>query len=541
MSRQWTGNETVTIADGHLQGIRLAQSQVMAWLGVPYAQPPVEKLRWKAPRKLTPWDGIRSAQSYGDSSVQFFEGKTIGNEDCLYLNIWRPDHSKTALPVFVFAHGGGNLGGSGLDFSGEQLANATNSIIISINYRLGAMGFFRHPALRSGDPLDDSGNYGLLDLIHALKWVQQNIASFGGNPDNVTLAGQSAGARNALAAYLSPLGKGLFHKLFAMSGGMTTASAEHGDIKANELLTALLINSGLTSEPDEALAWSSHQSADTIAQFLYDQPADSFSKVLITYDTGLRMVGFPHLFEDGIVLPKGGFEQLQHNSSPALPIILGSTSTEFSIFTLFNPYFSASTVDEILAKVMGQKDLYEAAVQYGSELNAAFNVEQTAQAIAKAVPNTSIFAYRFCWGMHDEVIDPSARLLLGAPHGVDIPFLTGDYTGMTRMFARGIITEANEPGREKLSSLLRSYLQNFLHSGNPNSDTLPQWQQWSDNHEASDILSLNASLEEIIVHMDPKLEPQDINYRMNNDERLQPEQRKWLEDVLLKGRFFVKH
>jgi len=540
MSRQWTGNESVTITDGRLQGTRLAQSQVIAWLGVPYAQPPIGKLRWKAPRKLAPWEGIRSAQAYGDSSVQFFEGKTIGSEDCLYLNIWRPDHSEAALPVFVFAHGGGNLGGSGQDFRGEQLANATNSIIITINYRLGAMGFFRHPALRSGDPLDDSGNYGLLDLIHALKWVQINIASFGGNPENVTLAGQSAGARNSLAAYLSPLGEGLFHKLFVMSGGMTTASAEQGDIKANELLTALLINSGLASEPDEALAWSSRQSADTIAYFLYAQPADSFSKVLITYDTSLRMEGFPHLFEDGTVLPIGGFEQLQHKSFPALPMILGSTCTEFSIFTLFNPYFSAPTVDDLLAKVMEQKALYEAGVQYGSELNAVFNVEQTAQAIAEAVPNASIFAYRFCWGMHDGVIDPSIRLLLGAPHGVDIPFLTGDYTGMTRMFSHGIITEANEPGREKLSSLLRSYVQNFLHSGNPNNNSLPQWQQWSGNHEAPDILSLDASLEKIIVHMNSKLEPQEINYRMNIDERLQPEQRKWLEDVLLKGRFFRK-
>src|SRR5699024_8879046 len=142
-----------------------------------------------------------------------------------------------------------------------------------------------------------------------------------------------AGARNALAAYLSPRGEGLFHKLFVMSRGMTTASVEQGAIKANELLLALLINSGPDGDPNEALEWCSIQSADAIAQFLYDQPADSFSKVLITYDTGLRMEGFPHLFEDGTVLPKGGFAQLQHKRSPALPIILGSTCTEFSIFT----------------------------------------------------------------------------------------------------------------------------------------------------------------------------------------------------------------
>lgn len=116
------------------------------------------------------------------------------------------------MPVFVFLHGGGNIGGSGKDFQGGILARETNSIVVTVNYRLGAMGFFRHSALLTRDPLDDSGNYGLLDILLALKWVQKNIVSFGGNPDNVTLAGQSAGARNALVAYLSPLGEGLFHK-----------------------------------------------------------------------------------------------------------------------------------------------------------------------------------------------------------------------------------------------------------------------------------------------------------------------------------------
>lgn len=187
MSTREPMEEIITISSGQLKGIRLPELGAIAWLGIPYAEPPIDKLRWKAPREIEPWTGVLPASHFNNSSVQFIQGDPGGSEDCLFLNIWRPDHAEAGLPVFVFLHGGGNIGGSGRDFQGGELACKTNSIVVTVNYRLGPMGFFRHPSLRTGDPLDDSGNYGLLDVLHALKWLHKNIICFGANPGNITL------------------------------------------------------------------------------------------------------------------------------------------------------------------------------------------------------------------------------------------------------------------------------------------------------------------------------------------------------------------
>lgn len=530
--------DEITISSGRLKGIHLTEVGAFAWFGIPYAMPPVHNLRWKAPREVEPWTGVLSVQDFKYSSVQIVQEVASGSEDCLYLNIWRPGHSELDLPVFVFLHGGGNLTGSGRDFQGGQLACETNSIIVTVNYRLGAMGFFRHPSLRTGDPLDDSGNYGLLDILHALRWVQANILSFGGNPGNVTLGGQSAGARNALAAYLSPLGKGLFHKLFVMSGGLTTAEPGLGEAKAEEILAALLMKSGLMLNHEEARNWMSTQSADTISNFLYSQKAIHFSETI--GDSGLRMTAFPHLFEDGKVIPKGGFESLKNNMQPCLPIVLGSTASEFSGFALMDPHFLPQVQNGQLEENRDQKMLYEAALQYGSELYASFNVEQVAETLVTAIPQMQVFAYRFGWGLREGVIDPSLRFLIGAQHGADIPFYTGDFSSVQQNFPVGMISERNEPGRRMLSSMMRSYLRHFLYAGDPNGEGLPAWQRWSVNPLTAEILLLDASEEQAVVQLIQKLVTSEILSRMDKDDRLSARQLTWLKTHLFAGRFFWK-
>ncbi|WP_261301604.1 carboxylesterase/lipase family protein [Paenibacillus andongensis] len=530
--------ETVTVSGGRIKGIRLTEVGTIAWLGIPYAKPPVDKLRWKAPREVEPWTGVLPVCDFQNNSVQVLQEGTSGSEDCLYLNIWRPDHAESSLPVFVFLHGGGNISGSGRDFQGGLLACETNSIVVTVNYRLGAMGFFRHPALRTGDPLDDSGNYALLDILHALSWVQKNIASFGGNPGNVTLAGQSAGARNALATYLSPLGSGLFHKLFLMSGGLTTATSEHGEAKANDILIALLVRTGIAKNQDEARDWITSQSADTISNYLHSQKAIHIVETI--RETGLRMTSFPHLFEDGTVIPVGGFKCLNNHEQPCLPIILGSTASEFSGFALMDPHFLPQVQKGQLAGDAEQKILYEAAVQYGSELYAAFNVEQVAEKLITAIPEIPIFAYRFRWGLRDGVIDPSIRFLIGAPHGGDIPFYTGDFSPVLHNFPTGMISEHNEPGRRMLSSLMRGYLRRFLYAGDPNGTGLPAWNRWTNNPQSAEILWLDASEEHAVAQMDLKLATKEIMSRMGADARLSAEQCSWLKTDLFAGRFFWK-
>lgn len=530
--------ETVRVSGGWIKGIRLTEVGTIAWLGIPYAKPPVDKLRWKAPREVEPWTGVLPVRDFQNSSVQVLQNGPSGSEDCLYLNIWLPVHAESSLPVFVFLHGGGNISGSGRDFQGGLLACETNSIVVTLNYRLGAMGFFRHPALRTGDPLDDSGNYALLDILHALRWVQKNIVSFGGNPGNVTLAGQSAGARNALAAYLSPLGKGLFHKLFVMSGGLTTVASEQGDAKANDILIALLFKTGVVKNHDEARVWITSQSADTISNYLYSQKATHINETI--GETGLRMTPFPHLFEDGTVIPVGGFECLNNHEQPCMPIILGSTASEFSGFALMDPHFLLQIQKGQLAGDPEQKMLYEAAVQYGSELYAAFNVEQVAEKLMTSTPEMPMFAYRFGWGLQDDVIDPSIRFLIGAPHGADIPFYTGDFSLVLQNFPTGMISEQNEPGRRKLSSLMRGYLRRFLYAGDPNGAGLPAWRRWSNNTQSSEILLLDASEVQAVAQMDLKLSTNEIMSRMDADARLSAEQYSWLKTDLFAGRFFWK-
>jgi len=179
---------------GTVEGVLAADGATLSWKGIPYAKPPVGPLRWKAPRDPGTWDGVLETKQYQQRSVQLAGANAVGSEDCLYLNIWRPNTSEENLPVLVFVHGGSNVSGSGEAWKGDNLARTANAVIISLNYRLGIMGWFNHAALVSGDKSADSGNFGLLDIIKSLEWVRDNIRSFGGDPGNVTLSGFSAGA-----------------------------------------------------------------------------------------------------------------------------------------------------------------------------------------------------------------------------------------------------------------------------------------------------------------------------------------------------------
>ena len=204
-----------------------AADGVVSWKGVPFAAPPVGDLRWRAPRPAPAWDGVRQASAYANDCMQQpfpSDAAPLGTppaEDCLYLNVWAPEKPAAAkLPVMVWIHGGGfvNGGSSPAVYDGSHFARR-GVVFVSFNYRLGRFGFFAHPALTqeaAGGPL---GNYGYLDQIAALRWVQKNVAAFGGDPGNVTLFGESAGGGSVNTLMISPLAKGLFHKAIVQSGG----------------------------------------------------------------------------------------------------------------------------------------------------------------------------------------------------------------------------------------------------------------------------------------------------------------------------------
>ncbi|HAH80291.1 MAG TPA: carboxylesterase, partial [Gammaproteobacteria bacterium] len=247
-----------------------------SWQGIPYAEPPVGQLRWRAPQPPIASQTTIEALQPGAICPQFASllsgadeqtpsGQIAGNEDCLYLNIWSPPNA-AKLPVMLWIHGGGNTIGHGGSYNGAALATQRNVVIVTINYRLGIFGWFSHPDLLTGDKLDDSGNYGTLDVIRALEWVQGNIEVFGGDPGNVTVFGESAGAFDTLAMMASPLAKGLFHRAIVQSGGFSPTNLDRAQnyqedggaaLSSRELVTKMLIADGLAKN---------HEAAKNLAQ-----------------------------------------------------------------------------------------------------------------------------------------------------------------------------------------------------------------------------------------------------------------------------------
>lgn len=227
---------------------------VTSWLGIPYAAPPTGELRWKPPGPAHPWTRPYQATRFAPACMQplrnhgiaYYFGDDPISEDCLYLNVWRPSGARVGakLPVIVYIHGGGFQAGSGSKplYRGDKLAEA-GAVVVSVNYRLGLLGFLAHPELTSESPRNASGNYGLLDQVAALRWVHENIANFGGDPSRVTLMGQSAGSISISALQISPLAKGLFHRIIAMSGslygGRALPSLRDAEQKGLELQSSL--------------------------------------------------------------------------------------------------------------------------------------------------------------------------------------------------------------------------------------------------------------------------------------------------------------
>ncbi|WP_432459613.1 carboxylesterase/lipase family protein [Agarivorans sp. QJM3NY_25] len=515
---------------GFVEGFESQENNTIGWLGLPYAQPPIAELRWKAPQSPEAWHGTLQAKAFKDGSIQGDNSENAtGSEDSLYLNIWRPNTADKDLPVLLFVHGGGNRSGSPKEFIGDKLAEATNSIVISIDYRLGAIGWFRHPALKSGDLASDSGNFGLLDIIQSLKWVNQNISSFGGDPGNVTLAGQSAGARDTLALMISPLASGLFHKILALSGGMTTSETSAGDAIAQQAVIQLVINNGEADNQADAMIWIAQH--EDFAAYLRAQEADKF---LALYGPApIKMAPFPHLFKDGYVLPAEGFEVLKTGHYNKVPVMLGSAQQEFAIFALTDPEFApllrGSQDPDLL-------DSYGTAMHYGSNIYAAFNVENVADQLVGNPDQPPVFGYRFAWGTRSGVVkSPADTLGLSATHGADMDFITGQWSsGMNQWFNGAFYFDENQPGRDALSAAMMAYIGNFLHTDSPNGEDLTEWQAYSVQHQ---IMRLDADLGTSIIAMsDAVYDKNQVDAEMQTD--LASDEYHYYIDKIISGRFF---
>ncbi|MHA2332871.1 MAG: carboxylesterase/lipase family protein [Candidatus Hodarchaeales archaeon] len=485
----WNNDATVQTKHGLISGF--SDESSWCWKGIPYATPPVGPLRWKAPLDPIPWIGTRKTRKFGNSAAQIMAimGPT-GSEDCLYLNIWRPKGSETKLPVYLYIHGGGNSIGTSavVDYYGNAVAEKSNLLYISVNYRLGAMGWFMHPAVTgSGSPEDQSGNFGTLDLIKSLEWVRDNIKAFGGDPNNVTIAGESGGAFNVLSLLISPTAKGLFHRAISESGLSFIWNTDTAKAQSNSLLVKLLIKDRKAKNQEEAEQITNKMSENEINDYFRSKSAFKITKSIPTRDFG--MADWRTIFTDGTVIPKDGYGVFSSGEwVNKVPLIIGCTKDELKLFGYFRKDPPRNTREYDL--IWGYRSLL-------------WRVSGLDSLVLQMTSNTNVpvHAYRFDWGSPDvnglSVLPGNMGRDLGAHHAAEIPFFLGMGMGAITMMIGKTHTKRNRLGRERLTNLCMNYLANFARTGNPNGENIPHWPPWDSTEGKKKILVLDAGIEEL--------------------------------------------
>jgi para-nitrobenzyl esterase len=456
---------TVTIGTGALEGTHFAPAQnAVAFLGVPYAAPPVGELRWKPPQRLKKWNGPRKATQFGAPCPQrpanWFP-YIAGNEDCLYLNVWTPQLSVSAKrPVLVYFHGGGNTQGySQMTPLGPALSQF-GLVVVSANYRLGPFGFLAHPALTAESAHHSSGNYGLLDQLQALEWVHENILRFGGDPSQVTVMGQSAGAVDICLLMASPLAAGSFQRAIMESGECQGTFNE--DIRTPTLYNSI---SGTGEGIGERLAKDlGIANGPDILQKLRSIPAD---EILQSWSQD-RQIHFDAIV-DGWVVPTQPSQIFAEGKQMHIPVLVGSNADEATVFGHGGP----KTVDEYKKYLLGDTgkygdqefQLYPAA----SDAEVPFRYLQLqndsfaygAYSIARAMTQVGQPAYLYSF----TYAEMGKRAHLGAYHGEELKFLSDSFPSDWE----------RSPDDEKLGRATRAYWTQFAKTGNPNAPGLSDW------------------------------------------------------------------
>jgi len=506
-----------TLAQGRILGVADSKD-TQGWVGIPFAEPPVGPRRWRAPLPPAPWQGVREATKFGGPCVQFAgrlagskaePGTVIGSEDCLTLNVWAPrfDADKVPtgserLPVMVWIHGGGNtLGTASFYAIARNLAAEQHVIIIAPNYRLGVFGWFHNPAIygEGSTPEDRSGNYGTLDLIRALEWVKENAAAFGGDPGNVTLFGESAGGMNVFSLLVSPRAKGLFHRAISQSGMPTSASlteashlvddAEPGrEGSSGEILVRLFQLDGLAKDRAEAKAKLAAMSAQELSRYLYSKTP---KELLSPFNNGTQTFGMyrvPNILRDGVVLPKEPFLEVLSDSTRynAVPTILGTNRDEMKLFMAGNPEY----VGKFLGVIPQIKDVarYNRVAAYLTDTWKVIGADLPASRM-RAAQGPSVYAYRFDWDEEPMRGPVDMSVLLGAAHGVEIPFIFREF--QADLF--GVNSEANLAGRKELSAKMASYWTEFAKTGSPGrgrDGSLLEWKPWDSSSASAERLMI---------------------------------------------------
>jgi len=437
--------------------------------GIPFARPPVGERRLRRPEPPARHEGVLEASKFGPVCSQepslLNGGKAEAyGEDCLYLNVWRPAKSGK-FPVMVWIYGGGFVGGAGsFDiYDGAHLASRQDVVVVTFNYRLGALGFLALPELKEEDPKGSTGNYGILDQVRALEWARDNIAAFGGDPDKVTVFGQSAGGMSICALLVSPEANGLFHRAMLMSGPCRLMTElPDGYAKSRALVTSMGCDG-----PDMLSCMRSRPTA----AFETKAPNDLFAGGVAWSPT-----------VDGSVLPAMPVELIQDGNYQKVPVIIGTTRDELRIYTMMIPglgLWSRGTVKELMklltgpnyAAIMSLYDFHDfrrpidLALAFGNQM--VFDTPLFLMAEAMAGQNP-VHIYRMDW---DQTRLPHK---MGAFHAIDVPFVFGALNADADL-AKLLASKKTYERNKDLGYTMMDYVTNFARSGDPNGEGVPPW------------------------------------------------------------------
>ena len=463
-----------TVDTGALSGT--VKDGVLSFKGIPFAAPPVGDLRWRPPQPAKPWSGVRPAAEYGHDCMQKpfpSDAAPLGAapaEDCLVLNVWRPADARKALPVMVWIYGGGfvNGGSSPEVYAGDRFASQ-GVVFVSFNYRVGRFGFFGFPALTAEHPDEPKGNYGYMDQIAALKWVKRNIAAFGGDPNNVTVFGESAGGGSVHMLLTSPEARGLFAKAIIESGGgraslmgdRLLSRSKPGQPSLEEIGVNFARKNGIEGTDAAALARLRALSAD--------QVTDGLNMASMGGGPGGPTYGGPVL--DGRIVTMTPQDAYKAGRQAKVPVMIGANSADIG-------FSFAKSVDEVFAPFGARKAQAMAAYQagpasdprvVGSEVGMDRGMVEPARftAAAFAAQGLKAYEYRFSY-----VADSMrGEWKTGAPHATEIPYV---FDTVSAKYGKALTAKD-----EAVAKAANTYWANFAKTGDPNGAGLPRWPAYS--------------------------------------------------------------
>jgi para-nitrobenzyl esterase len=480
--------DPVALNSGRVAG-KVSPPGVKAYLGIPFAAPPVRELRWREPQPVKAWKGVYNAdrkmpeciQVLRPHNINHYFGEEPSSEDCLYLNVWAPSSAREGanLPVIVFIYGGGStIGSSGMAIYGGETVAERGAVFVNMNYRLGALGFMAHPVLTAESPHHQSGNYAYLDQIAALQWIQRNIAKFGGDPARVIISGQSAGASSVSLLQASPLAKGLFRGVVAMSGGawgnngeaVKLSDAEKVGLKVQEALKA--------------------PSLDAMRQVPADRILALQEEFQVGATGGSIRIGGANV--DGYFLPKTPADIFADHKQNDVPAIVGFTHDESS-----NPLRTANSVPEYVAaarklyttdadaflklypastdtevREMGRTAAREGLVERGAR-NWALAQAKCGKAPVYLFMYSRVHPY-----IPGVVIADQNTATIGAYHTSDVPYWFGTQDALNTIRP----TRNWTPYDRELSMKMTAALIAFANTGDPKTVAV-SWPQWKPQNE----------------------------------------------------------